>query len=98
MNAKDIIKESSRFRASYGNPSTGVPKTQDFNWYVLGRVDQLHKKIDTNFNLILEKIDEHCERYDEKLSKNVSKTTFWKMTGFLVTLIAALIGIVLTVR
>ena len=97
MDVKDIIREGKLFQKSYGNPTIGIPKTKDFNWYVLGRVDQLHEKQDEHFNLILEKFDTFNKDLGDELKKKIGKGTFWKLNSMLMFLIIALMGIVFAV-
>ena len=93
--AEDIINESRKFRTMYGNPSRGIPKEQDFDWYVLGRIDQVYEKQDENFKLILSKMDEVYKEVRESISKKVNKGTFWKVNSFLMVIISILIASVI---
>ena len=85
-NAQDIITQSHQFRTKYGNPHMGIPKAQDFDWYVLGRLDQLYDKQDENFKLIISKL----ENYQKD---KVNKQTFWKVMGIFTVFMVALMGI-----
>lgn len=101
LTVKNIIIEARKFKKLYGNPSQGVPEPQDFNFYVLGRVDQLHDKQDENFKLILEKMDKVYGKINS-ISKDftkdtrtrVSKKVFWKVNALMFTLIIFILGLV----
>ena len=103
--AKCIIEEAREFKRAYKNPMDGIPKSSDFNWYVLGKVDELHEKYDAHteklFNElagiredIRKELKEMNETTNKEIKTKISGSIFWKINALMFTLIVIILGII----
>jgi len=74
MEMKDVIQ-----KAKGQNGNTTIPQ-KDMMWYIVGRVDAVHEKLDEKFNSI------NKDMYRTFLPK----MTFWRMFALILTLLGGL--------